>query len=506
MKTIRLTFRLLDEVVVSARAATMGNHESLDHIPGSAFLGCAAARLYREWKVRRDGEAPSWAWAAFHSGRVRFGNAYPLAPSGCRAIPAPLSWHYPKGEGPTSASVQNCAVKGWDIERQGQPMQIRAGWVSQQSEWIEVRKRYRLKTAIDEDRFDRAKDGSLFGFSSLPEGSRWGSVIGADDDVAEGLWAALKERFAVGGVLRVGRSRNTEYGRVKIEGADADSGDGLGCLPEACAGGLVLVHALSDLALLDAVGQPTLEPDAAAFDLSGARLCPGRTFLRVRTYAAFNLFRNAFDLERQVMAKGSVLAFEPEVEGGKIGFAPGVRWVGAHRQDGLGHVAVQPGYLMSAEPPLAQAEAESVREATPSRPESPTIRAMIRRYEERQIQLLATELARKWSEGWSGFGQISSSQWARLREEAASAESLEKLCDALDHKTDGLFHHGAMSKKWCDEKKGRRAEKVILDCLKSESLNKVLDDAGIGERHADRLGLIACREAAILVARRKGER
>ena len=80
--------KLIDDVVLSQRTATVGNHKSLDYIPGSAFLGIVASRLY-ENLTSED------AWELFHTSKVHFCNAYPML-NNSRSLPMPLSFHSEK--------------------------------------------------------------------------------------------------------------------------------------------------------------------------------------------------------------------------------------------------------------------------------------------------------------------------------------------------------------------------------------------------------------------------
>ena len=81
---------LKDNVIISQSSATIGQHQSLDYIPGSVFLGIAAARLYSDF------DKDQIAWDVFHSGQVRFGNAT-LAANGERSMPVPMAFHTRKG-------------------------------------------------------------------------------------------------------------------------------------------------------------------------------------------------------------------------------------------------------------------------------------------------------------------------------------------------------------------------------------------------------------------------
>ena len=80
---------LESDAVISETSATAGVHSTLDYLPGAALLGACAASLY-------DSLAPEESFLVFHSGRVRFGNAYPLAENGAPAIPVPAAMPQPQ--------------------------------------------------------------------------------------------------------------------------------------------------------------------------------------------------------------------------------------------------------------------------------------------------------------------------------------------------------------------------------------------------------------------------
>jgi len=96
MKRYQLILELHEDVVFSARSATLGGHRSLDYIPGAALYGVSASKLYDS--------LGRYAFTVFHSGKVRFGNGYPLAPNGEVGFPVPFSWYSVKGETQTSKS------------------------------------------------------------------------------------------------------------------------------------------------------------------------------------------------------------------------------------------------------------------------------------------------------------------------------------------------------------------------------------------------------------------
>jgi len=90
MKVLQFRCKLITDVIINQKAATEGNQESLDFIPGSNFLGIVAQSLYRE-----DNYAE--ASIIFHSGKVRFGDAHP-AISTIRGLRVPAVMSHPKDD------------------------------------------------------------------------------------------------------------------------------------------------------------------------------------------------------------------------------------------------------------------------------------------------------------------------------------------------------------------------------------------------------------------------
>ncbi len=478
------TVELQEDVVVSAKAATLGNHECLDHLPGSVFLGAAARKFYVKWLGAAD--TRDWPFRAFHSGQVRFGPAFPVDADGSASVPMPACWHYPK-TGALENDAQNVARKPWDFATQGQEKQARSGWLSGEDRIFTTAYNFRMKTSIGRS-FDQAQTGALFGYSSLPAGTRFRAFIDSNADEDE-LWDALVGCFAEGETLWVGRSRNAEFGEAKIV-ATGDSVDFPASEEDGPGDGVILIHALSDLALVDQNAQPVFSlgaDDLENLGLAGAKPDWEHTFIRTRVYSPFNHHRNAPDLERQVIAKGSVLAVT-----GVSPPEPGFGWIGAYQHDGLGWVAIDPPYLRAEHPNLAKTEPWTpTKEQNPGLPVLPFASVMQRRHKDRQDHLEAIALGREWGDFWAkGKPCPSSSQWARVRQAAIQSATLKDLRDTLYGAGEAIFTHGASGqKKWKLDDPRSAAARVKRSLKNYEG--------------SDAVALAACREAAIHVARKK---
>ena len=94
MKILKFRCILQSDVILNQKAATEGPNKTLDFIPGSCFLGVAAASLYDDFE-KMDETAKKKMITIFHSGKVRFGDAHP-SKGNKRGLKIPASLFYPK--------------------------------------------------------------------------------------------------------------------------------------------------------------------------------------------------------------------------------------------------------------------------------------------------------------------------------------------------------------------------------------------------------------------------
>ena len=181
MQIIELLITLQDDCIFSERNATEGAHRALDYIPGSALLGAAAARLYQE-----IGNSRAFDW--FHSGKMRFGNAYPLTKEGYQTFPMPACWHQAKGAKAVQENkaddnqiyrLDKCQDNKLPGKPTPQPQQLRSGYISLNGSVVNPEKSFRMKTAINAET-GRAKDAALFGYDALQAGQRFYAQIHCD--------------------------------------------------------------------------------------------------------------------------------------------------------------------------------------------------------------------------------------------------------------------------------------------------------------------------------------
>lgn len=327
-----------EDVVLSARSATTGDHEGLDYIPGNALLGLVASRL---------GGTSFDRWRVLHSGKVRFGNALPYSDDHGLARPMPVSLHAPKSKESrfNPENVFNLAAGG------GAPTGIqltphRQGFLTADLTYVAPARSLRLKTAIDSDR-GVAREAMLFGLNGLAQGQSFVAEIEADagcfaDDEAgdRDAFDQLVALFATeqGRSARIGRSRSGEYGAVTIRRLTLRPVEG----PEQASGD-IRIWCLSDVELADDWGQPSFTPRAADFGLEGGEFLAERSFIQTRSYQPFNSRWEVNDLERQVIKAGTVITFSNVKRAQR-----GRRRVGLNQAAGLGHVDIDPVLLRNA--------------------------------------------------------------------------------------------------------------------------------------------------------------
>jgi len=327
--------------IFSEQARTEGEHRTLAHIPGGTLLGWAAGRgRYDRWLRLEDGNKTE---TVFHSGKVRFSDALPLANDGAPAYPIAQLLMEPKhargdakkldpksvrvGRGDEGKIVQYEAMKNKFVTRAGALVKPEQGG--------------RLRTATHEGRAD---EGKLFGYQHIePASLRYAASIEADGGALDDAqWNALLDDFR-DKTLYLGRSANTGYGGAYACEVHDSQGEELWPAGSVAPGAKrVRVWALSDLALVDEFGAPSLVLRPEQIGLrSGWTYCDADSAISVRRYAPWNGALPGRDVERTVVSAGSVFSFT--AESGEVGRLNCI--VGMWREAGLGRIWISPPLL-----------------------------------------------------------------------------------------------------------------------------------------------------------------
>jgi hypothetical protein len=441
--TLHFTCTLLSKVVLSARAATEGQIDSLDFIPGAKFMGILAKGY--------DGFDTHEQRDLFHDGTVRFSNAYPYA-NGMRFYPAPLSYFVKKGDKITDSDVyldhllQEKERKKMS-EDGDQTKQVRSGFIDAAGEhYLTVETDYQLKSAYDAES-RRSKDSQMYGYSSIPKGTVFTFTVESD---GEQYTKAITD--ALMGEHGIGRSRTAEYGRVRIEPMEA---------PEAVAsqgqtGEKTLVYAMSDLCFHDAFGQAK-QPDAKDLGFGdGAKIISARTQVQSGLYQSWNTKRWNRNADRWVIKKGTVFYLENVPKGA----ASGLNWVGSFKQEGFGQVWVNPPFLEAPKGEYPRPKLEQQKSTTDNKPlytqpalpdtvNAGLLKLLKRRQSQRNNESSTYAQVNKFvKDHGSQFNNISKAQWGTLRSYAKHAGNATALKQLIFSKKTGFLHRGQSEKAW----------------------------------------------------------
>ena len=334
MMTADFILTLTMNAILSESTATTGGRRSLGHVPGSALLGLVAQRY---------GDADH-AWELFHSGAVRFSNAYPVI-GGAPSLPVPLTWRTSKG---AVAVDDDGILQVAEIVPDG--TEKVSGYVTRSARIGTPRSARRARAAIDRDRGGQTLKGALFEDAAIAAGQRFWFRVSLDaEDWAGDALALIRDVFAQPG-LRVGGGRNADYGGCTITPVDTTTaidlalqggGEGLRGATQ------FQLFAVSDLMLDDNGGSLTDE-----LGLPGDWRVNAQHVRRREPFAPFNRHRGVFSLDRAPLVRGSVftlcgetpledevlMRLNERVAGG----------IGADRESGFGMVIAAP-WLLSEE-------------------------------------------------------------------------------------------------------------------------------------------------------------
>lgn len=432
---LRFSLKLVTNTIVSQNSSTSGDHQCLDFIPGAALLGVAASKLYSQL-------SPQASDLLFQSGRVRFTDALPEC-NGQAAWPMPLCWHHVKGDQVLEVQQQGYRLNSaatFDPSRYAlsdglQPKQMRSGYITSSGAVVNVEKNYELKTAINAET-GGAATSQLFGYQSLKAGQGFHFSVIADEGVDQTLLQQVTDGLS--GPARIGRSRSAQFGQVIIEPFKENQALKV---QEPEDKTLLRLWLLSDLALVDLIGNSLLAPDAEALGLpQGAQWLAEQSFIRTRSYAAFNAKRRCYDLQRQVISRGSVLVFRlpAPLNDDQI---VSLEWAGLYQESGLGRMSVNPRLLASDQPNFESSTAPALKatNVAPAAPDSALARFLSQKTEgveqeksaEKYAHILVAQLlaALKDAAAWAGLPEgtlppeaPNRSQWGRIRELALSHE------------------------------------------------------------------------------------
>lgn len=453
MKKIQFKCTLLSDVIINQKAATEGRLQTLDFIPGSNFLGIAAS-VYGELS---DEES----LLAFHSGKVRFGDAHPGIQSN-RSLRIPLSYSYPKLSSIEKELYVHHAINDHQKLKDKQLKQCRTGFYvfnEKKATEVKVDNNFAIKSAYDREK-RRSADEKLYGYESIRKGIEMYFELAYDDDVPEDLITKLKS--ALIGSKRVGRSRTAQFGLVKIE-----EGNYFSVSSKTSNNSDLIIYADGRLIFIDEYGNPTYTPKPESFGLSKGKIDWEKSQIRTFQYSPWNFKRGTRDTDRCGIEKGSVIVINDAV------FEDDLKeYVGYYQNEGFGKAIYNPDFFEVKDGDNGRAvwqvkmadkksnkQDDKVSDYKPV--DNNLTKYLKNQKQEQESETKIYELVNSFVEGNGKLfkGKTFASQWGNIRSLAMQHQQKDKLKLELFTKTrDGkpyaYLTHGVAREKW--EERGRK--------------------------------------------------
>lgn len=336
------------DIVLHSSSNTEGKIEKFNYIAGSNFLGMVA-RKYTDFEED--------AFEVFHSGAVRFLDGH-IVEGGEKTFHAPLSWFAPKGYSLVKAiekkelyndhfissdDYEAFIVKGIQLKQQ------RGSFVTLGAKVAELDTNYRQKSAYDKKN-RRSQDSSMFGYYALAKGTKWTFSVEIDNNSLniELIKKTLLESN------RLGKSRSSEYGRIKITFVDEKRSTFSQILEpiEIDNKQYIFLYAHSRLALIDDYGVNSYQPTLATLKLDNAiKIAWDKSQIRTSRYTPYVSIRHNRDPERLIIDKGSIIAIEVDEKFDVEAYSQKIEsGLGLYLSEGHGKVIVNPKFLATENP------------------------------------------------------------------------------------------------------------------------------------------------------------
>ncbi|MCF6244162.1 MAG: hypothetical protein L3J43_03945 [Sulfurovum sp.] len=320
MNELVFQVEFLSDIVLPATSNTEGNIEQLDFIPGSNFLGMAA----REYATFTD------SFSVFHSGAVRFGDAS-LVEGSKITYKMPLSFFHEKLD--DTLIFNHHLIE--DFSRFKQLKQKRKGYITKDFKAFSVKHNYTQKSAYDKGN-RRSKEGSMFGYQSIPAGTLWQFSIRYDTHIENADIEKIQKSLL--GKRRLGKSKSAQYGSVQI--TSIQKAEEVEC--SKASGETVMLYAKSRLALVDEGGMATYNLIYLTEGLKDENIVWEKSQIKTSTFTPYNGAMQTKSYERVVINAGSVIVLKNVSSAQLKNIEKGV---GAYLSEGFGELLINPAFL-----------------------------------------------------------------------------------------------------------------------------------------------------------------
>jgi len=470
MKSIQFKCKLLTDIVINQSAATVGNQQTLDFIPGSNFLGVVASK-YKNYKDED-------ALLIFHSGKVRFGDAHP-ASGNARSLRIPAALYYPKGEKLENGTYVHHEITDHSKLHDLILKQCRGSFYIFSEDFsgkkTEVNKSFAIKSAYDRDK-RRSADEQMYGYQSIEAGAEFFFEITADDDVPQELLKQIKDDII--GEKKLGRSRSAQYGLVHITKEEFIQ-------PESVKsnGKKNVVYADSRLIFIDdSTGLPTFTPTIKQLGFEQGEICWKESQIRTFQYAPWNYKRQARDTDRCGIEKGSVIVVYSDKAPDQM-----PKFVGSYQNEGFGKVIINPAFLAAEEGKNGKAKVQLMsgddkkndcknEKTIVNASDVALLRFLKKQKDLNEKTLKVYEQVNVFVENNKKYFQqeVFASQWGQIRNIAMQFKTKDAIEHELFKRTktkpgatqplpDAYLTHGVAEKKWNEQRRKDNLEKFVSE-------------------------------------------
>jgi len=451
---IKLNFicKFKSDIVLHSSSNTEGKIDRFDYIAGSNFLGMVA-RYYTDFGID--------AFEVFHSGAVRFGDGH-IMKGDKETFHIPLSWFAPKGYRLEKAfdnkelfNKHFLTKDEYDnfIKDSKQLKQQRVGFITTNGELAKVKHNYRQKSAYDKNN-RRSKDSQMFGYYSLPKGTKWAFSVEMDSDkYKEKIIEILKSS------KRLGKSRSAEYGRVKITYIGEDSKNSTAQTIKSIKidnKHYIFLYAKSRLALTSkGINSYKFDIESLGLGNNKEEIVWDKSQIRTSRYTPYVAIRDNRDPERLIIDKGSVIAIKVKSDFDMEAYSKKVeRGLGLYLSEGHGKVVINPTFLTDKQPTFSKSKEESSQTSNATFKEGAIANWLKEQQKKESKNYELLKSVKEFMQQPKNNIKNKKSQWGQIRSLCSANITSQALYDALfseeivnNHKK-GFLLHGKAKDKW----------------------------------------------------------
>jgi CRISPR-associated protein Csx10 len=412
-----------EPLILFKKAKTEQSTEGLEYISGSLFRGYVAGNLFKDKELSRKEEnglsrekeeaLNQTINDLIFNGSVCFGDAH-LVIDEERSLPLPLSYHkYQTNVKPAYINLVPCDVP--DEKHK----QVREGYfVQKNGELLSQSPKHSERMKAARSLANRAsEEGAMYLYRFIEAGQCFEFTVKAK---TEPQLTTICEYLTKGNIY-LGKSKSAEFGgKVKVEA--------LGSFEKISEEGGVLkvksLFAASNWCFLNEFGSYTalLTSEMLCGD-KNAEIDWEKTFLRFRTYSPFNSHRNAYDAQRLIIEKGSVVTFKEPVSVSREFYTAGI---GVHHTEGFGEVKWNCAFLED----LHEFDIKPFEGIDPENQKTESNDPLYLLLKMRKVardQLNADYDKVEESINKDPFSSIGSSQWGNVQQKIKKAKDIERV-------------------------------------------------------------------------------